>query len=340
MTHSRDIKPVFVGIFIVTIIGTGLITTAAVGASIDTADRTVEDAELLPGETTEVTVEIELSDEAGPFLVEAFDPAFADVSIVSDDPRSQIGGPSDANDELAVGWGNDGTEYTITYEVTVPEDADPGDEFAINGTVTTSDADGDTVDEVAITGDTAITVVEQDLEFGERTIATDEVTPGGDVEVRTEIIPPAGSTPFLTETFDPAFETVTIETGDPAPTIRGVNDANSELTAGWDNPTENYTVEYVATVPEDAEPGDSYNFNGSVTVTEEDGDERIGEIVGDTNITVVSPPEGPKDYANEETGQVDGNGVANAFGDWQRGTADSKTLQEVFAAWQRGDIVL
>lgn len=337
-THNRAIP--LLGVLVVAMIGVGLITAGAVGADITTADRTIEETELLPGETTEVTVEIDLTEEAGPFLAEEFDPAFADVSINNADPFFEIGGSTDANDALTAGWGDDSTEYSVTYEVTVPEDADPGEEFEINGTVTTTDGDGNIADSVAVAGDTTITVVEQDTEFGERSIDTNEVIPGGDVEVSVEIVPPTTGTPFLIEAFDPAFADASIKGADPAPVTSGVNNATDELIAGWDDSVENYTLTYVITVHDDSEPGETYHIDGEVTVSTEGGNEMRGDIVGDTNLSVVAPPEGPEDYADEESGQVDGNGVSNAFEDWQNGVADSQTLQDVFGAWQRGDIVL
>ena len=340
MSH-RPIRTVpLATVLTVVLVGVGLAVGGVAAADLDTADRTIEETELLPGETTEVTVEITVDEESGPFLIEEFDPAFEDVSIVSADPFTEIGGSTDANDGLTAGWGDDGTEYTVTYEVTVPEDAEPGDEFQFNGSVSTTTDDGEPADETTVTGDATITVVEEDTEFGERSIRAQEMVAGGDTTVTVDIGLPETNGPFLTESFSAPFADASVSEADPMPETSGVNNATDELIAGWEATGRNYTLVYTVEIPDDAEPGDVFSIDGSVGIGDDGTDGVTGEVVGDENITVIEPPESAEDYADEESGQVDGDGVSNAFSDWQNGVADSSVLQDVFSAWQRGDIVL
>ena len=158
-------------------VGASFAGTAA-AQDIETADRTIEDTELTPGDTTEVTVDITVSEEEGPFLLEEFDPAFEDVSIVSADPFTQIGGSNDANDELTAGWDDDGTEYTVTYEVVIPDDAEDGDDFGFQGEV--SLAEGDETD-TEVEGDDTISIIADDGD--EEDENGDEEEENGDEEV-------------------------------------------------------------------------------------------------------------------------------------------------------------
>lgn len=110
-----------------------LIATIPASASwIDTAERSIDRMSLAPGESTNITVEVEMVEPRELALTEAFDPAFADVSIVDADPKPTSVTVSDSRDEFTAHWDEYET-VMIQYEVTVPEDADPGDSFNFTG---------------------------------------------------------------------------------------------------------------------------------------------------------------------------------------------------------------
>jgi len=116
-----------------------------------TAQRTIADTTLAPGESTTVTVDVELDSESDPFISETFDPAFADITI-DDAGGADLSGIEDANNELFASYSGV-TEATLVYSVTVPEDAADGDTFRFDGEATTEDSadiDGDDTISVGI----------------------------------------------------------------------------------------------------------------------------------------------------------------------------------------------
>jgi len=111
-------------------------------AAVTDSDRTIESTELAPGESTQVTVTVTDDEGTGPFVLENFDPAFANVEVVEANPFPQQSGSNEDNTQLTAAWGSEDSEttFSITYEVTVPEDAADGDEFTISSD-DTSDVD-------------------------------------------------------------------------------------------------------------------------------------------------------------------------------------------------------
>lgn len=107
------------------ILGLGTVHAAEVAS----AERTLDADELRPGESTNVTLEIDLESADNITIAEVFDPAFADVQLVDAD-GADFAGVNDANTELFATWG--GVEsVTLVYTVTVPQDAAAGDTFEI-----------------------------------------------------------------------------------------------------------------------------------------------------------------------------------------------------------------
>jgi hypothetical protein len=112
------------------------------------ADRTIEQTELSPGETTTVTLEVPLEQSTDVRLVEDFDPEFANVEFVDDDGASFAGA---ATHELFADYS--GVEsVTLQYRVTIESDSG-GQTFEI-----TSDTSNAAVD----AGTDTITVVSDD----------------------------------------------------------------------------------------------------------------------------------------------------------------------------------
>lgn len=132
-------------------------TTAAAVAS---SDRSVGDETVQPGESVEVTIVTTL-DESGERLqvTDDFDPAFAETSVTSVQyngdpviPVAAIGQPTFIEVALEENF-QAGDTVTVTYEVTLPEDADPGDTFNSTGFSAVDDSTP-----VNHTGTTAISI--------------------------------------------------------------------------------------------------------------------------------------------------------------------------------------
>ncbi|WP_176548299.1 CARDB domain-containing protein [Natrinema sp. CBA1119] len=96
----------------------------------NTSERNVSDHVVSPGATTSVTVSFKFQEARQVTLVETFTPEFGNVTIV-DTGGATLSGVNNANDELFVDWGEVKTA-TVTYEVTVPDDAADGDTFTLN----------------------------------------------------------------------------------------------------------------------------------------------------------------------------------------------------------------
>ena len=132
--------------------------------TINETSRTVADTELAPGGSTTVEVVVTTKDSLGSAelfeIEEQFSPAFGDVELQNMDPGGSAG-PGPNNEEFLAIWSTTNETYTLTYEVTLPADAEPGDTFTIDGTVTTGDtseqlpsatitASGDIPDETSV----------------------------------------------------------------------------------------------------------------------------------------------------------------------------------------------
>lgn len=138
-------------------------TTVESGEAVETtqlnevtvAERSIDQTELAPGESTTVTVEIETSEVGDPSVIEEFDPAFADVGIENVNPPPVVSAVRDDNSALTVVW-QDTNSVSVKYQVTVPEDAEDGDTISISGEAQTTDGP------VTISGDNQISVIEPD----------------------------------------------------------------------------------------------------------------------------------------------------------------------------------
>lgn len=135
---------------------------AAAAQDVESADRTLSEDEALAGSTVDVTIDTTLDEDGTLGIVEEFDPAFADVEVIAEDPETFVAGPDDANEEFVATWDEEATEFSITYRVTIPEGADVGDEFTIDGEVQ-PDGDADRAEDL---GESVITVTDEPPEAG------------------------------------------------------------------------------------------------------------------------------------------------------------------------------
>lgn len=117
----------------------------ALAADINTTERTVSDTTVAAGETATVEVFVDtegtLSNQGLVEVTDDFSTAFASVELNDSFPGVGGAGAGPNNEEFRAIWNEDAQNYTVSYDVTIPEDADVGDEFDITGTV---EVDGQT----------------------------------------------------------------------------------------------------------------------------------------------------------------------------------------------------
>jgi hypothetical protein len=113
--------------------------TGSASATINTTRRNVSTTTAAPGET--VTIEV-FVDTDGPLsgqelvqVTDQFSPAFDDVTLNDSDPGPGGAGGGPNGEEFRAVWNEDAENYTVSYDVTVPASASPGDQFDVTGTV-------------------------------------------------------------------------------------------------------------------------------------------------------------------------------------------------------------
>ncbi|WP_008525717.1 BGTF surface domain-containing protein [Halorhabdus tiamatea] len=122
---------------------------SAAAQTVDSADRTVDTTEVQPGDVVTVTVDVTATETGNISVTEEFSPAFADVSLTDlhgTIPAAQAAG----NEGVTLAYQGEDS-VSVTYEVTIPDDAEAGDTFTIEGSAS---VDGNAAD----TGTTTLTV--------------------------------------------------------------------------------------------------------------------------------------------------------------------------------------
>lgn len=114
------------------------------------AARSIEEAELSPGGSTNVTISIETNGTTVPAVFEKTEPAAGDIEVSSVNPDPFV--EKTRTDELVVSW-KETTTATVVYELTVAQDAEPGKTIVLNGSVETS------TDRIQISGTNSIQIV-------------------------------------------------------------------------------------------------------------------------------------------------------------------------------------
>ena len=117
----------------------------ALAADINTTERTVSDTSVPAGGTTTVEVFVDtegvLSNQGLVQVKDEFSPAFAAVEANDSLPGAGGASAGPQNEKFRAIWNEDANNYTVSYDVTIPEDAEVGDEFTVSGTV---EVDGQT----------------------------------------------------------------------------------------------------------------------------------------------------------------------------------------------------
>lgn len=279
-------------------------------------ERAVGSTTLAPGESTTVTIDAGFEEPENPNIAEVFDPVFADFEVI-DDGGAQFVLEGPDGDELTFAFGNvEITESTIEYEVTIPEDAEPGQEFSI----TSADASDYNL------GTTTIKVTDVTAS-ADRSITDNQVLTGDTTEV-TVMVEASNQTDFqVFESIEGATNVSIVETDSDGNEVN-VKTTNETLTANVSNAT-TAIITYEVTV--------SDNVNQPTVI---DGTVSINDTVfattGDTEITVIESPVAK--YADED-GVVRLSGVLGAIGDYSAGETDLKTLLDTIGTYDSGEPV-
>ena len=175
-TDSRIVVAVFAVVMLT--IGAVVLAPTAL-AAIDQTDRTAATTAVAPGESVEITTTVDVTEPGTIEISEEFEPAVGDIEVIDDDGAT-VAVPTDANDELAASWGpTDGVE--LQYEVTIPEAADPGDEFLIDGTAEGDDGEARDI------GTTTLTVEEDAFYDVSIDAAPDRVALGDELSIEATV---------------------------------------------------------------------------------------------------------------------------------------------------------
>lgn len=226
--------------------GIDTITVEEVSVS---ADRVITDETLEPGESTTISVDVDVDEPANVSLDESIDDRL-DVTVVNDDGAES----SSATNGLTAEWSNV-DNVSLVYEVTVPDDAD-GDTYSFSGVVETDTGAEDTVQ-----GDDSITVP-ADVDVGvERTIESTTLAPGESTTVTIDAGFEEPESPSIAEVFDPVFaDFEVIDDGGAEFVLEGPDGDELTFAFGTVEITES-TMEYEVTIPEDAESGQEFTIS-------------------------------------------------------------------------------
>lgn len=117
----------------VVVLLTVITSLAVVGVSADSADfdREINQTEVAPGESTNITVTV-VAPNGSPAVVEEFNRSISNVTIRETNPETVAEGVKDDNTGVAAVW-EETNSANITYELTISNNATEGDTIKITG---------------------------------------------------------------------------------------------------------------------------------------------------------------------------------------------------------------
>jgi len=245
---------------------------AAAAQEITSAERTIESTELAPGETTEVTVTVEASGSGDIVVVENYSAPLGDIAVTGADPFPVTQSTRNNSEAVAV-WSGE-SSVSLTYEVTVPENASDGDTFTVNSTVSIDGGEN-----ANVTGPDTITVSRIEAE---RSVGSTELAPGESTNVTVQTNASTAGNISLAEDFSPGFSGVSITGATPPTSSEDVRNGNGGVEADWQD-TDNASLTYEVTVPDDATTGNTFNISGTASL---DGGSGV-RVSGPDTISVV-----------------------------------------------------
>jgi PKD repeat protein len=284
-------------------------------AAVDEITRTVAETTVGPGESTTVTVTVDLTEqlqlEPGDLveIEDSFSPGFEAVTHQDGLPEpGGAGGSADGEEYLAV-WNEGAASYTVTYEVSVPFDVAGDEQFDITGTVDLAGQEEPLPDEtidVGIPEETGVALVASDSTVpGEEMVPLDLAVTGADTGIGSYSVDLATD-----DTAAVAF--ADIELTNPADTD------NSQITNGGasalvdaelsqDHPAEPATVIAELTLDTGTE-GEATLSVDSASVADQNGDGyQIASQTGVTLTVQTGPP--PLPGFDSEPQDLDGDGL-------------------------------
>lgn len=255
----------------------------------------------------------------------------ADISAVQISPEEQdahvnefaatelvdAGAETQVADSSLIAYSELQEEVTVEWSVTVPDDAEVGDTITLSGD--------------ALTGDNERTSFTYTVEITDAAIT--EATMTGDDEAV------AGDTVDLSleTTADAAIiSAVQINPDEQADHINEFNDttvvnAGAETQVAepgfiaYTEAQEDVTVEWGATVPEDAAVDDTITITGDVL------DDNQNRQSFTHTVTVIDDP---VDKYRNDNGDVDDLGLVSALSDWRAGKITDITFVEILSEWR------
>ena len=306
--RSETLAVTVAALLFVTVAATVAVGGAGVTA-VDSADRSIGETAVQPGETVDVSIEFTVQ-EAGERLSIADD--FTNVAAAEFNELKHDGDPIDA--EVAAVNANtltvaaeasfeEGDTVTLDYTVTVVEAISSGETVGFTGTAgidnqEDSDIGGDSVIDIVPAEANPVASVERSLDptglnAGETATVDVTVELDGDADQVTVF-------EDYDQIDDPAIESVTHD-GEPVePVIDAIDDES--LTVALDEALDagdTVTVTYSVTVPESATDGDEFDFDGVGTA---DNGSDV-QATGDDRLTVETEEEPP---ANDTVAFGDG----------------------------------
>ncbi|MFP8956050.1 PGF-pre-PGF domain-containing protein [Natrialbaceae archaeon A-CW3] len=239
----------------VTLPTVGIDSLEVTGAETPIATRSFAQETLEPGESTRVSVTVDIADSRDLTIVESFE-GISDVQIVDDDGAA-VAAVSDSTDELVATY-TDREDVTLVYEITAPA-TDTGT-IEGDGSI---DIDGV---QTTIAGSEAIDVYHRLDLTGERSLEESVVTPGDDVIVTLNVTSETPTSLTVVETIG-GFEDVTIVDRDGAEFVR-VNHDTGELVATYID-RDAVALSYRARIPENTPTDTHIELDGFVDVAGE-----------------------------------------------------------------------
>lgn len=275
----------------------GLMGVAAVESP--DGERTINDTALDPGETTEVEVHVTDVDQDWLAIYEDVD-SDLEATITDFDPVPLVDRQLDDTDAVVV-WEDDEPlgSTTLTYEVTVPEDAEEGDFYTFDGAV---DLGGGT--ETDTTGENVITVGEPDDVLID--ITTPEyVDEGKTYEAGVEVFNPtdeevSGDLVYTVDGESKFVTAIPISSGEPY-------ERTEEFTAPDELAGEAHAVEF-------GDFNESHGVFSGIPAADLGDVDESGEVKADNVLAVqtASFGFGPEEPFNEKLADVTRNGQIGA----------------------------
>lgn len=287
------------------------------------ADRIVGATEVAPGESIQVTITATVNSTRAT-VNDTFRPAFADVTLDSiqvdgEDATPVLQQASDDQLLVALDGLSAGSTIEVTYTVEIPDDAEVGTTFRMDGRVVAGD-------------DTFVPDLDQlTVSLGEREVSQTTVSPGGMAQATVTATVSTNRT-TIDETFSPAFasasiRSVKVDGSEVDPTLQQASGEQVLVTLSGLSGTSEITVVYKVTVADDASVGSTFTISGSITAG-------ARASLGSNQLTVVEPP--TERFDKNDDNQIDLGELTDGATSFAAGEIGLDDLTELATEFARG----